>query len=71
MPPIKTKTQGNSGGKNPHLKLVHGKYRFNSNTNVPVSHPSCVVSLRSKLDKERDRVTRVRTYESNAKGIFH
>ncbi len=63
---------GNSGGKNPHMRLVNGKLRFNPNTNVPVGHAGCQVSARAKKDKERDKGTnRVVVHKSNAKGMFH
>lgn len=63
------KSAGAPATKNPHMRLVHGKLRFNPNTNVPVNHAGCVVTLRSKADKERDaKITRTKTYSSNAKG---
>jgi hypothetical protein len=63
---------GNAGGKNPHMRLIHGKNRFNGNTNVPVGHAGCQVSARARVDKERDKgVTRTVVHKSNAKGMFH
>jgi len=64
---------GNQGNKNPHLRLVHGKFRFNGNTNVPVSHSNCQVSARAKLDKAHYNKfgNPPKVYTSNAKGMFH
>jgi len=66
------KSSGNSGNKNPHLRMVHGKYRFNANTNVPTNHASCMIGARSKIDKEHHRKfgTPPKVYTSNAKGMF-
>ena len=63
-------SKGNTGNKNPHMTK---RNRFNSNSNVPVSHAGCQVSAQAKLDKQRhqDQKTPVITRVSKAKGIFH
>lgn len=63
---------GNQGSKNPHMRLVSGKMRFNPNTNVPTNHAGCLIAARSKRDKDAHRAAprAVKVYTSNAKGMF-
>lgn len=63
----------NSGNKNPHFRQVHGKLRWNPQTNVPSGHAGCPIAKQAKINKEMYAKygNPPKVYTSKAKGMFY